>query len=413
MTRKILFDPPLFGMHSSYWEIVNYPPEGYEFVIPDTLWDRVFDRLVVRNEFISANLALASFLNRLFPPRLIKAWLDKGLRRAHKREDLDLVFSVDHIVLGGKPWIILVTWASALAGLRADHLKNYRRYIEDQLASPDCRMIITWSEAAKASVLANFDGSRIAHKMAVVPLAAHGQDSVKSWSTEKVKLLFVGTANAPGGRIASLLGTRSFFDFDGKGGKEVLQSFRVLNRKYPNLELVVRSGVPAAVRRDFAKYPNLRFIEQRIPREDLVGEFSSADIFLYPTHQLTPWTVFLEAMSHELPIVTTDLYANPEIVQDGVTGLLVQSSKEVPYYWENLLLPMGSPLHREYMEAIKTPDPMVVDDLVAKTSLLIENPDLRRQMGRRARWEVERGRHSIAGRNEALKQIFDTALASG
>lgn len=248
--------------------------------------------------------------------------------------------------------------------------------------------------------------------MVVVPLAVHAQEPVKSSNTDRVKLLFVGTANAPGGRIASLLGTKSFYDFDGKGGKEVLLAFRVLSQKYPNLELVVRSGVPVASRREFAGYPNLRFIEQLIPREDLAAEFKSADIFLYPTHQLTTWTVFLEAMSFELPIVTTDLYANPEIVQDGVTGLLVRPSQRVPYYWENFLLPMGSPVHREYTEAIKTPDPAVVQDLVAKTSLLIENPDLRRQMGRRARWEVEMGRHSIARQNEAYKQIFDSALVS-
>lgn len=413
MRRKILFDPPLGGMHSSFWEIVNYPPEGYEFVISDTLWDRVFDRFVIRNEFISANLALAGFVNRLFPPRLLKAWLDKSLKGTDKREDIDLVFSLDHIILGRKPWVILITWATALAGLRVSHLKTYRSFIEYQLASPDCRKIITWSDLAKASILANFDGSLFAHKMVVVPLAVHAQDSIKPINASKLKLLFVGTANAPGGRAASLLGTKSFFDFDGKGGNEVLQAFRLLSQKYPNLELVVRSGVPAGVRREFAGYPNLRFIEQRIRREDLVDEFRSADIFLYPTHQLTPWTVFLEAMSYELPIVTTNLYANSEIVQDGVTGLLIHPSEKVPYYWENLLLPMGSPLQREYMEAIRVPDPAVVEDLVAKTSVLIENPDLRREMGRRARWEVAEGKHSIVRRNQAFKQIFDTSLGSG
>ena len=46
---------------------------------------------------------------------------------------------------------------------------------------------------------------------------------------------------------------------------------------------------------------------------------------------------------------------------------------------------------------------------MAKTSLLIENPDLRRKMGKAARWEVDHGRFSTEKRNERLKRIFDEA----
>ena len=399
-------------MHSSFWEIVGSPPGGYEFVIPNAVWDRIFDRFVTRNELVSANLAFASFLNKLLPPRLLKSWLDKVLGGSLRTKDIDLTFSIDHIVLQKKPWVILTTWVNGLIGLRVENLRTYRSFIEKQLASVHCRKIITWSEVAKTSILANFDGSLFAHKMVVVPLAVRAQNFVKSYKTDKVRLLFVGTANAPRGRIAALLGTKFFFDFDGKGGKEILYAFRILHQRFPDLELVVRSGVPAALSREFDGHPNIRFIDRIVPREQLVEEFKSADIFLYPTHQLTPWTVFLEAMSYELPIVTTNLYANPEIVADGVTGLLIQPSKRVPYYWDNYVLPIGSPVHREYMEAIKTPDPVVIEDLVAKASFLIENPDARREMGRRARWEIEEGRHSIVRRNQMFKQIFDAALAS-
>jgi glycosyltransferase involved in cell wall biosynthesis len=125
---------------------------------------------------------------------------------------------------------------------------------------------------------------------------------------------------------------------------------------------------------------------------------------------MTPWSVFLEAMSFELPIVTTDLYANPEIVQDGVTGLLVEPPIGVPYHWERSLVSMGSPLHGQFMEAIRIPDPAFVARLAERLSLLIENVGLRREMGRRARHEVEEGKHSVRHRNKALKAIFDQAV---
>jgi len=412
VNRKILFDP-LLGMHSAFWEIVNYPPEGYEFVLSNTTWDRVFDRFVSRNELINANFALVGFLNKLFPLRLAKAWLDKLLKSTLSRKDIDLIFSMDHPIFGKKPWVIFITWPTFLTGMNTSHVMKYRGFIEQHLTSEYCKKIMTWSELCRTAILANFDDRHFADKIAVIPLAMHRQNFVKSHSADKVKLLFVGSANNPHGRVAAMLGTKFFFDFYSKGGGEALHAFRILNQRYSNLELIMRTGVPSAVKKAFENFPNIRFIDNVIPREDLEAEFRSADIFVFPTHQLTPWTAFLEAMSYELPIVTTNVYTNPEIVQDGVTGLLIQPSKTVPYYWKNLLTPMGSPRHREYMEAIGTPDPAVVDDLVAKTSLLIENPNLRKELGRRARREVEEGKHSIARRNQAFKQIFDAALESG
>jgi glycosyltransferase involved in cell wall biosynthesis len=173
----------------------------------------------------------------------------------------------------------------------------------------------------------------------------------------------------------------------------------------------MRTAVPPSVKREFEGHPNVRIIDRVISRAALEDEFTSADIFVYPTHTMTPWSVFLEAMSYGLPIVTTDLYANPEIVQDGVTGLLVEPPSRVPYFWERSLLSMGSPLHARFMEAIKTPDPAFVARLAEKLSFLIDNAELRREMGRRAKYEVEEGKHSVRLRNDALKVIFDNAIA--
>ena len=411
-SRRILFDP-LLGMHSAFWEVVNYPPDGYEFVLSNTLWDRVFDRFISRNELINANFALVGLLNKLVPLRLAKAWLDTLLKSTLTQEDIDLIFSMDHPISARKPWVIFITWPTFFTGMNTSHVMKYRSFIEQHLASPYCKKIMTWSELSKTAFLANFDGVHLEDKVAVIPLAIHKQNFIKSSGSDRVRLLFIGSANNPRGRFASMLGTKLFFDFYSKGGGEVLRAFRVLNERYSNLELVMRTGVPSTVKREFEKFPKIRFIDSIIPRNELENEFKSADIFVFPTHQLTPWTSFLEAMSYELPIVTTNLYTNPEIVQNGITGLLIQPSKTVPYYWKNLLTPMGSPLHRQYVEAIKVPDPAVVDDLIAKTSILIENPTLRKELGRRARWEVEEGKHSIARRNQAFKHIFDQALESG
>ena len=133
-------------------------------------------------------------------------------------------------------------------------------------------------------------------------------------------MLFVGTVNIPG-------------EFHLKGGHIVLEAFTILNKKYNNLELA---------------------------------------------------GVFLDAISYELPVITTDVHANPELVEDGKTGLLIERSSKVPYYMENWIAP-GVGDKSDFSKAIKVLDEAMVADLVEKTSLLMEDKELRRQMSKTGR----------------------------
>ena len=60
-------------------------------------------------------------------------------------------------------------------------------------------------------------------------------------------------------------------------------------------------------------------------------------------------------------------------------------------------------------KVVRQVDPKMVAALVTKLSFVIENPEIRRQMGRAARREVEEGKFSMARRNDALKRILDEA----
>lgn len=81
--------------------------------------------------------------------------------------------------------------------------------------------------------------------------------------------------------------------------------------------------------------------------------FRNSDIFVLPTHfDAFPGTV-LEAMQFGLPVIGTFEGAIPEIIDNGVTGLLVKK--------------------------------MDVDDLASKMRILIQDPILRIQMGNQAR----------------------------
>ena len=386
---KRVFLEPAGRMHSFLNELVLNPPQGYEFIIQNTSWDKTISPFL-NNNFIYYTLQ-RNVLNKLVPMHLAKAYLEGLFKRIPK--DAALTYSIGHPIFRKEPWVVTVEWVTQLFGYSSTHLSKYRKVVEKALASEYCRKILCWSELAMKTVLLNLDCELFEHKVVVVPHAVRKKEFVKNSLSDKVKLLFVGSVNIVG-------------DFEFKGGKEVLEAFAHLRQKYDNVELVVRSDMPHRIKERYNGMPGLTIIDKIVPWEAMEKEFKTADIFLFPGH-LTPFMVLLDAMSYELPIVATDAYANAEIVGDGKTGLIINSSKRVPYYLDNLIPNTGT----QFLKAVHQLDAEVVNELVEKTSTLIENPELRRKMGKAGRWEVEHGKFSIERRNEKLKRIFDEATS--
>jgi len=388
MTKKIYFEPA-GRIHSSQWELIDYPPEGYEFIT-----DEPSKRgAIVTSDFFF--FKSRRFWERLLPLNLTKARIEGFAKKIP--QDTDLIYAYNHVVFRERPWVTFVEWVHVLIGRDIRHFRRYKRVIENALASSYCKGIITWCEPARESILLNLDCDGFEHKIEVVPLAVRPKNFVKNCNGKKVKLLFVGSADLPDG------------GFEAKGGKEVFKAFALLNEKYDNLELVVRSAIPQHIKNKYHGITNIKLIESVISCEQLEQEFKSADFFIQPTHD-TPFGAFLQAMSYELPVITREAFLNSELVEDGVTGFVVKSSEKVPDFSENLIHTGATPQRHLLAKAMQTVDLKVVEGLVEKTSLLIESPELRRKMGKAGRWEVEEGKFSIKKRNEKLKRIFDEAL---
>ena len=58
--------------------------------------------------------------------------------------------------------------------------------------------------------------------------------------------------------------------------------------------------------------------------EELAGYYQACDAFVMPSRSEGFGIVFLEAMSHGKPVVAANSGATPEVVEDGVTGLLIE-----------------------------------------------------------------------------------------
>lgn len=108
-------------------------------------------------------------------------------------------------------------------------------------------------------------------------------------------------------------------ELERKGGHEVLAAWPEVRAAVPDAELVI-VGPPPEPRRGS---DGVRWLGRVRSPEALSRLYLSSTVFVCPT-LWDPWgLVFHEAMTHGLPCIGTDLFAVPEIIDAGETGLLV------------------------------------------------------------------------------------------
>jgi glycosyltransferase involved in cell wall biosynthesis len=115
-------------------------------------------------------------------------------------------------------------------------------------------------------------------------------------------------------------------------------------------------------------------------RSDVPDLLAAADFFVLPSRMEGLPLAVLEAMSHGLPIVTTRIGGNPEVVTDGEHGLLV---------------PIEDPAA-----------------LAAALARFAEDPDLRRKLGEAGRARVA-AEFSFTEMTRKYEAIYDRLLALG
>ncbi|MBF6591767.1 MAG: glycosyltransferase family 4 protein [Ktedonobacterales bacterium] len=106
-------------------------------------------------------------------------------------------------------------------------------------------------------------------------------------------------------------------DFARKGGELLLECFTRDFAERCELWLVTSASL--------APRPGVRVFSQITPESgELPRLYAEADIFVFPTLADCAPLVVPEAMAAALPVISTSVGAIPEMVEDGVTGLLIE-----------------------------------------------------------------------------------------
>jgi len=362
----------LVGNLPLYTELFEHPPKGIKYLGKPTKG--------VKEYYSKINWLKRKFL--LYFNKVCKL-----PRMMYVFTNADLIHSNRGIcILNRKPWVIDMDHASAFVGFNHETWKNlrYRGVVKRFLLSKYCKKIMAWSTAAKHSLLNSFPkNERLKEKIEVLYPATLYYKIRKS-KNEVLTLLFVGSL------------------FKEKGGQEVLESFKILRKRY-DLRLLIKADVPTNLKRkyNFKEIEYFSYKHEILSRIELLKKFfAKADIFVYPTYFDIFGLCLLDALATGLPIVATNVFAVPEIVEDGKGGFLINS----PIKWHDetyLWNPTPFSIKRRKI---------VVNQLVNKLSMLIENSFLRKKMSRYNKKLVVKGKFSIKERNKKLKKIYEESV---
>lgn len=226
----------------------------------------------------------------------------------------------------------------------------------------------------------------------VYPPVRRVNDQLIKFSKQRINILFVG-------------------DFFAKGGVHVVEAFEIIQKEFPDTYLRICSldtfrmhnaKLAKIYWQKIQENPQIKF--GYVERERLLREIlPDTDIFVCPTYADSYGYAIEEAMAFGIPVISTDIFAIPEIVNHNVTGFLIKvQGFEFIKKFKNYTVDKLPNHFFEYMN----------QEVYKYLRLLISNFDLRRTMGM-AGLKRARTKFSFKNRNRIMKKIYEAAVSDG
>ncbi len=347
--------------------LLENPPNGVDYVIPKEkleLHNSKYYQFLKKQK--TANAHEIRYYSHLEKINRILKWHTKELKKIKIPEDgIDLIFYNQGLLLSNQPYVSSIEGDYILTNhpehspqrdvnMNTFSARLYQRTIlKHILLKKNLKKILFWSNRALTESLKVFP--EIKDKSCVLYPSVELPEPGGKKEVERVRLLFVGG------------------DWIRKGLLLLAEVFAELRKKYDVELSVVTEKTFSVVEpgEDLRVYYSLPY-EQVFPRVYL-----ESDVFVLPTRFETFGYSVLEAMACGLPVVTSGVYAMPEIVEDGKTGYLT---------------PYG--------------DVRVLEEKLVE---LIEDASLRKRMGRAGRRKAEE-KFSVPVFKEKVAGVYEESL---
>lgn len=386
---KTVFIKPRFNgvpLHWLYKELQKNPPSGYKIIMPENGDINKFSTILSKSK--SPIYKKIIYHVNAFPYILYQLRDNVIIPK-----ETDLIYAAQHIVSTEKSWIVDVELASALSGY--SDLTFVKGIIAKKLKQKNCKKIIAWSNWAKRTLLRTFNDKSIIEKIQVVRYTTVAKKLEKKKDDSIIRILFMGSIN-PG----------NILNFEYKGIYETVNSFLRLQKEFGDkIQLIIKSRIPESIRDVIGDNGGITLIEKILTQQEVQNLYLTSDMFPHVGYETMNFSV-LEAMSYGLPVIATDIFNTPELIQDSKNGFLIRPSNVDRFYTKNEL-PNEHSL--AYLKEIRRIRSYMTDKLREKMRLLIQDANLREKIGSQAKKTLEEGEFSIENRNNLLKNIFDEA----
>jgi len=373
-------------IHPIFQSLIANPPEGVEYYFPEAI-QGMGSAYKIYNRFGHIKLV-----------GLAAKWLQAVLFKPSesKYNEYDVVHLVDQIPANydSANYVIDIGAMNSVNGFYKIH-KSDAIKIKNFLVHRSCKTIIVRS-ASTMSALNEFckcyvsknELNEIKKKTQLVYPAINRYSGKKKYDksehTKSLRLLFIGNGVFK------------------KGLHETIEAYLQLKKKGFKVTLT-------AVANDYRDLPekylqsDVNFYEGKFSKKEIMEKFfSTNDVFIMPSHYEIFGMVYLDAYSAGLPCIGINQYSSYEIIQDKVTGFLLESDRR----------PMDEDwnLGKISTSNLREPEQKIVDQIYIVIQIYLMDRDLVKVHGRAGQALVESGKFSIKSRNKKLKVIYEKAV---
>jgi glycosyltransferase involved in cell wall biosynthesis len=264
-----------------------------------------------------------------------------------------------------------------------------RRKLFEALAEQRCHALLPWSKAAERGLDAALGAAAAQLKPKTVTIlpAIRARAAIPQQRTPgPLRVLFIGTA------------------FESKGGVEAIRAV-ARARETHEVALDMVSDVPERWRTEIEAMGGITLHSWPATSDTVESLFERSDVLLFPSHMDTLGFVILEAMAHGMPVLATRHFAVPELVEDGVSGLIVEGENLL--YGEDGLCRFNRtlPPPRRFREGLAKPSSRYVDRLAGALADIAGDSALHERLAAGALARVVDGPLSLGRRRQALADV--------